>query len=99
MSKNKSLRYNEGKPKWSLISFKALEPLVRVIMYGVKKYEQDNWKLSTDPIVPMDSLQRHLICLYEGEFLDKESKLPHIAHIMANAMFISYHTIVKPFKK
>lgn len=34
----KALRYNDGKPKWSLIDFKSLEPLARVLEYGAHKY-------------------------------------------------------------
>jgi hypothetical protein len=33
-----SLRYNEGKPQWSLVDFKSLEPMVRVMEYGCQKY-------------------------------------------------------------
>ena len=32
------LRFNKGKLKWSLVSWKALEPMVRVLMYGAHKY-------------------------------------------------------------
>lgn len=34
----KSLRYNNGKPQWSLVHFKSLEPLVSVLEYGKHKY-------------------------------------------------------------
>lgn len=38
MAENKALRYNSGKPQWSLVEFKSLEPLVRVLEYGAHKY-------------------------------------------------------------
>ena len=38
---------------------------------------------------------RHWMALCDGESLDKESGLPHIGHIMCNAMFYSYHTNIK----
>lgn len=31
-------RYNNNKPKWSLVHFKSLLPLVRGLMYGEHKY-------------------------------------------------------------
>ena len=34
----KGLRFNTGKPKWSLVSWKALEPMVQVLMFGSRKY-------------------------------------------------------------
>lgn len=91
MKESKSLRYNEGKPKWSLVDFKSLEPMVRVLEYGCTKYEKDNWKKGLDNIEVLESLSRHLFALMSGEELDPESQLPHIGHIMCNAMFFQYH--------
>ena len=50
---NNALRYNEGKPQWSLVDFDSIEPLVRVLEYGCIKYERDNWKkgLNKDQIL------------------------------------------------
>lgn len=31
-------RYNDGKLKWSLVDFESLEPMVRVLEFGAKKY-------------------------------------------------------------
>lgn len=91
MQEDKSLRYNEGKPKWSLVDFKSLEPMVRVLEYGCTKYEKDNWKKGLDNTEVLESLSRHLFALMSGEELDPESQLPHIGHIMCNAMFFQYH--------
>ena len=33
----KGQRFNEGKLKWSLVHFKSLEPMVRVLEYGCRK--------------------------------------------------------------
>lgn len=117
-----ALRYNEGKPQWSIVDFDSLEPLVRVLEYGAHKYSmfkdkdgklikgseitkeeaeglelissgKDNWKLGfKDKLKILDSLFRHLIAIMRGELNDKESGLPHIGHLMCNAMFFSYHT-------
>lgn len=38
MATQKGLRYNQGKIKWSLVYFKGLESMVRVLMYGAHKY-------------------------------------------------------------
>lgn len=89
-SSSKALRYNEGKPQWTLVDFDSLEPLVRVLEFGATKYSRDNWKkgLSRDSI--LDSLTRHLVKLIGGEEIDEESKCHHMGHIMANAMFYIY---------
>ena len=118
----KALRYNQGKPKWSLVHFQSLEPLVRVLEYGAHKYsifcnelgdefkgseiapEQvkmwnlkiqssgvENWKKGLDQKEILDSLTRHLFALISGEENDPESGLPHMGHIMCNALFYQYH--------
>lgn len=87
----KSLRYNEGKPQWSLVDFKSLEPMVRVMEYGCTKYSRDNWKKGLDTTQILESLSRHLFALMSGEIIDPESEQEHIGHIMANAMFWQYH--------
>lgn len=89
---DRALRYNEGKPQFSLIDFDSLIPLVQVLEFGAKKYSRDNWKKEMPKNELMDSLMRHMVALLRGEENDPESGLPHIGHIMANAMFISYHS-------
>jgi hypothetical protein len=89
-------RYNDGKLQWSMAEMKALEPMIRVLMFGAMKYERNNWKkgLKLDEI--LDSLQRHYVAILSGEANDTESGLPHIGHLLCNAMFYSYFTEVKP---
>jgi hypothetical protein len=36
-------RYNTGKTRWSLVSWKALVPMVEVLEFGAKKYAPFNW--------------------------------------------------------
>ena len=37
-------RFNAGKLQWSMVDFKSLEDMVRVLEFGAKKYSRDNWK-------------------------------------------------------
>jgi|ERR1044072_6669289 hypothetical protein len=90
---DKALRYNQGKPKWSLVHYKSLEPMVRVLMYGADKYAVDNWKKGLDKREILDSLQRHVAALIDGQEVDPESGEHHIGHIMCNCMFYSYFNI------
>ena len=89
-STEKAMRFNENKPKWSLVDFDSLEDMVKVLEFGAKKYSADNWKngLNTDEVV--ESLLRHIFKYLSGEDLDEESRLPHTGHILCNAMFLSY---------
>lgn len=83
-------RYNEGKLKWSLVSWAALVPMVKVLMFGAQKYENWNWNKGLKYTEICESMQRHLISFIQGENNDPESKLEHVGHILCNAMFLSY---------
>lgn len=83
-------RKNDGKLKWSLVSYKALEPMVEVLMFGAKKYSSWNWAKGLKYTEVCESLQRHLCAFLQGEDDDPESKLHHVGHILCNAMFLSY---------
>ena len=90
MSEELGNRFNAGKLQWSLIDFTAIEDMVRVLEFGKSKYGEDNWKKGLVQKQTLDSLSRHLIELMKGNPIDEESKLPHIAHVMANAMFYAH---------
>jgi hypothetical protein len=102
MSSTQALRYNTGKPQWSLVDFQALEPMVRVLMYGAEKYTKDgvsgahNWKQGLPTTEICDSLVRHLAAYLNGEDNDPESGLPHIGHMLCNLMFLSHMTYQNP---
>lgn len=83
-------RFNEGKLRWSLVHYKSLEPLVRVLEFGAKKYGDNNWQKGLDKKEILESAMRHLAALMDGEVYDKESGLHHIGHLMCNAMFYEY---------
>ena len=91
MPENKGLRYNTGKRKWSLVHFQSFELMIEVLEFGAKKYAPKNWQLGMDKSEILESLQRHVARLFDGEEIDKESGLHHIGHIMCNAMFYSYY--------
>ena len=83
-------RHNENKLRWSLVSWRALWPMVSVLMFGAEKYSDNNWKKGLPWMEITESLQRHMIAFIEGEDDDSESKLSHVGHILCNAMFLSY---------
>lgn len=88
----KALRYNSGKLKWSLVHFKSLEPMVRVMEAGALKYAPDNWKKPMDRKEILECAQRHLAALMDGEELDPETLQSHAGHIMCNCLFYIFHT-------
>ena len=84
-------RYNEGKPRWSLVDFRSLEPMVRVLEFGADKYGDYNWQKGLPFREACESMMRHIIAYMGGETTDQESGISHLGHIMSNAMFLSYY--------
>jgi hypothetical protein len=87
-------RANIGKVDYSLLPVNALTAEAWVWAFGEEKYGRDNWKKlwgDNTTAVVMASLLRHAFAILEGETHDKESGLPHAAHIRCNAaMLIEY---------
>lgn len=92
----KGNRYNKGKLLWSLVSWKALIPMVEVLMFGAEKYAPNNWKNGLSWTETAESLMRHLYAWLDGEDYDPESGLHHIGHILCNAKFLSYMILFRP---
>lgn len=91
-----AMRFNDGKLEWSLVDFKSLEPMVRVLEMGAKKYSRDNWRKGLETTKIVESTLRHLFAFLDGENLDKESQLSHVAHAQCNLMFLQYMMDNKP---
>ena len=89
----KAMRFNSGKPQLSYIldSMPALKDMVDVMEFGANKYARNNWQNSFPKDKLLDSMLRHIDAFYQGEDTDPESGLPHVGHIMCNAMFLAYH--------
>ena len=58
----------------------ALWKVAEVGGYGEGKYARYNYVKGYKWSLSYDALQRHLMLFWDGEWLDEESKLPHLAH-------------------
>ena len=84
-----TLKSDIGKRRFSLVPVGVLAAVVDVLEYGAHKYAPDNWQTVEDGEKRYyDALLRHLFAWKEGEAIDDESGLPHIAHVAANALFL-----------
>lgn len=85
------VKHDGGKLKYSLLPFSSLSEVVKVLMFGEQKYAKDNWKEVQDPKTRyFDAAMRHLIQWREGESIDKESKLSHLAHATCCLLFLIF---------
>jgi hypothetical protein len=87
-------RFNEDKPKFSLIDLKSLELMAEVLEYGAIKYSRDNWKMGLPLSEILDSMMRHIAAIQDGEMIDSESGLSHIGHIQCNALFLGGKNLI-----
>lgn len=74
---------------WRLLPFKEVEQFVEVLTYGAEKYEVDNWKKVSEERY-VDALFRHLNAWMQGEQIDKESGIHHLAHAGTNILFLMW---------
>jgi len=78
---------DKGKARYSLIPPNQLRNIAEVFTHGANKYAEENY-LKVEKIRYVDALFRHLEAYRSGELIDKDSGLPHTAHIAANAIIL-----------
>lgn len=83
------IKYDGGKPDYSLLPFNALEEVVKVLTYGAAKYSRDNWKL-VEPHKEryVAAALRHLTAYAREEKSDPESGRHHLAHAATCLLYI-----------
>ena len=83
------VKFDQDKPQWTLVPFKAFDEVVKVLTIGAKKYAPDNWKK-----VPnarrryIDAAFRHMSSYASGEKLDRETGKNHLAHAVCCLLFL-----------
>jgi hypothetical protein len=85
----KGIKHDEDKLRWDLLPLEPIEDAIRVLMFGAKNYGKDNWKL-IETYRWYNAIRRHNSAWKKGQIYDEETGLPHMAHIIANAIFIHY---------
>ena len=83
-----AVKFDAGKPPLALISRIALEEEAKVMAYGVGKYGTHNWRSGMDFSRLMDAALRHVYAFADGEDLDKETGLSHLAHARCCLAFL-----------
>lgn len=81
-------KYDGEKPRMYLLPPKALTEVAKVLTFGANKYDENNWK-------KLDNLQnrytgaalRHIFAHMDGEELDPETGLDHLAHALCCLLF------------
>ena len=83
------MKYDTGKPLMALLPPKATLEVARILTYGANKYSIDNWKTTSDSDVRyLSAVLRHIFQHLEGEELDEETGMSHLAHAICSLLFI-----------
>lgn len=83
---------DSNKPRYSLLPTGTINQVVQVLEYGASdKYEVDNWQKIPDARRRFyDAAMRHIDAWWNGEKIDEESKLPHLAHAICCLLFLMW---------
>ena len=82
------VKFDAGKPPLGLIPRQALEAEAQVMAFGANKYGRDNWRGGMDWTRLSDAALRHITAFVDGEDVDPETGLPHLAHARCCLAFL-----------
>lgn len=87
-SKTKGEKHDIGKDQWALLPWKQVRQVVQVLTFGAQKYQPNNWMhVPASERRYFEAAIRHIYARQTGEVLDKESRLPHLAHAICCLLF------------
>jgi len=82
-------KYDQGKTRWDLVPWEAVEPLADILTFGSKKYGDNSWQRVDNAVERYKAtLFRHLIAWCKGERKDPESGRSHLHHVLTNCVFL-----------
>jgi Domain of unknown function (DUF5664) len=77
-----------GKPDYTLIYRSLMDSVARVRLFGAIKYKgRNSWRASPNNAY-IEAALRHIFARLDKEIEDKESGEHHLAHAIANLMFV-----------
>lgn len=83
------VKFDEGKLRWDLLPWDAVEDIVCILTYGAQKYDDRNWEKGMDHGRLFAACQRHLKSYWQDrENIDPESNLHHLAHAACNLIML-----------
>lgn len=87
---------DDGKIRWDLLPWNEVEEVAKVLEFGAKKYDPENWKLVDDPQRYFAAAMRHLVAWKKGKLKDDETGLPHLSHACCCLLFLMWHDHNQP---
>jgi len=84
-------KFDEKKPRWSLLPWAEVGDVVDVITHGAVKYEDENWK-HVKPLRDryLSAMMRHIAAWAGGERYEKDTGKSHLAHAICCGLFLMW---------
>jgi len=83
-----ALKFDTDKLPLNLLSTEAMNQTAAVLKFGAQKYAEHNWRKGFAWSRPLAAAMRHITAFNDGEDIDPESGLSHLAHAMCCIMFL-----------
>ena len=84
------VKHDQDKPRIDLIPPQAIIDIAEVLTYGAGKYDSHNWRDNggLDYSRLYAAAQRHLLSFWDGQSLDEETGMSHLAHAACCIVFL-----------
>jgi hypothetical protein len=83
------------KPPFALLPWVSLRVVALVMKAGAEKYAPHDWRRGASWSMYWSAILRHLTAWYEGEDLDPESGLSHLAHACASILILLHYALTQ----
>lgn len=88
MSSEEGIKYDEGKPRFSLIPADALLNVAEIFTKGAEKYGDNNWKLLEAKRI-LDGVERHINAHKRGYRVNADDWADlHLAHAAVGLLMV-----------
>jgi len=82
-------KHDDGKRRWDLIPWRALGLVADALTLGASKHGDDGWRtLPNARRRYYAATLRHLTAWWDGDAIDHDDGLPHMAHAIADALLL-----------
>lgn len=85
---SKADKYDDTKLPMDLLPRPALEEIAKVLAFGARKYSRHNWRSGIAYSRILSAALRHIHAYNDGESLDPETGLSHLAHAGCCVLFL-----------
>jgi hypothetical protein len=84
-------KFDGDKLRYDLLPWREIEQVVKVLTIGARKYDDNNWQKVRPVSRYVGAAFRHFTAWLQGEKLDPETGVNHLAHAICCLLFLFWH--------